>query len=173
MKIEEFWRRLRKWCLQAKKGNRNRFVGELWTTQCEDWVFLCSKWSDSFWIFSEISWPDHLWFHKHNMLLWRRRTVCMYIEVTYSVREEYSTWVQTCCTLIYEGGTLFQRRPCLSQTFVINRCSTLWGLQLNWLRFIHERRLGRGNMLHWWEIIESSFNLVLFLEVDKSFRNHK
>ena len=133
MKIEEFWRRLRKWCLQAKKGNRNRFVGELWTTQCEDWVFLCLKWSDPFWIFSEISWPDHLWFHKHNMLLCRRRTVCMYIEVTYSVREEYSTWVQTCCTLIYEGGTLFQRRPCLSQTFVINRCSTLWGLQLNFV----------------------------------------
>ena len=84
--------------------------------------------------------------------------VCILKLCTYSVREEYSTWVQTCCTLIYEGGTLFQRRPCLSQTFVINRCSTLWGLQLNWLRFIHERRLGRGNMLHWWEIIESSFN---------------
>ena len=147
MKIEEFWRRLREWCLQAKKGNRNRFVGELWTTQCEDWVFLCLKWSDPFWIFSEISWPDHLWFHKHNMLLWRRRTVCMYIEVTYSVREEYSTWVQTCCTLIYEGGTLFQRRPCLSQTFVINRCSTLWGLQLNFAccwevnQMSHEDRL--------------------------------
>ena len=177
MKIEEFWRRLRKWCLQAKKGNRNRFVGELWTTQCEDWVFLCSKWSDSFWIFSEISWPDHLWFHKHNMLLWRRRTVCMYIEVTYSVREEYSTWVQTCCTLIYEGGTLFQRRPCLSQTFVINRCSTLWGLQLNWLRFIHERR---GNneyvtlMRNYWKFIQlvyCFYKLTNHLEIISSPQN--
>ena len=68
------------------------------------------------------------------------------IRPTFIFKHTVTPWVQT-CTLIYGEGTLFQRRPCLSQTFVINRCSTLWGLQLNFAgcwevnQMSHEDRL--------------------------------